>query len=171
MRELLWSNCSPVCGLSARWLSGEAHMLCLLGLLQPEPLFPWQATVDPCHCKRHSNTQRQIWLSLLWVPWVLVHTRFCWNPLSISGGLSFDSKHDFTPPTILLWLLLCPWIWCIFFLLGFSILLSTVFRWLVAIFESSQEKMSACPSTLPSYIMSIHLLKRYHSYFCKCSCN
>ena len=27
----------------------------------------------------------------------------------------FDSKHDFTPSTILLGLLLCPWMWGIFF--------------------------------------------------------
>ena len=83
--ELLWYNCSPVCGLSAWWLSGEAHMLCLPGLLQPEPLSPQQAIADPCCCKRHSNTQRQVWLSLMWGSQVLVHTRFCLTPLSISG--------------------------------------------------------------------------------------
>ena len=26
-------------------------------------------------------------------------------------GMGFDSKHDFAPPTILLGLLLCPWMW------------------------------------------------------------
>ena len=83
--KLLWYNCSPVCGLSARWLSGEAHMLCLPGLLQPEPLSPQQAIADPCCCKRHSNTQRQVWLSLMWGSQVLVHTWFCLTPLSISG--------------------------------------------------------------------------------------
>ena len=30
-------------------------------------------------------------------------------------GLGFGSKCDFTPPTILLGLLLCPWMWGIFF--------------------------------------------------------
>ena len=34
------------------------------------------------------------------------------NTLSISGGMGFDSKCDFTPPTIFLGLL-CPWTWCI----------------------------------------------------------
>ena len=24
-------------------------------------------------------------------------------------GMGFDSKHDFAPPTVLLWLLICPW--------------------------------------------------------------
>ena len=39
---------------------------CLPGLLQPEPLSPWQATDDLCLSRRHSNTQSQVWLSLLW---------------------------------------------------------------------------------------------------------
>ena len=30
-------------------------------------------------------------------------------------GKGFDSKCDFTPPTILLWLLLCSWMWGIVF--------------------------------------------------------
>ena len=53
---------------STRWLHSWAngnllqedlsHMLCLPVLLQPEPLSPQQATVDPCLRRRHSNTQR-----------------------------------------------------------------------------------------------------------------
>ena len=42
--------------------------------------------------------------------------RFCLSPLSVSvryGG--FDSKYNFTPPTILLGLLLCPCTWGVFF--------------------------------------------------------
>ena len=31
------------------------------------------------------------------------------------AGMRFDFKLDCTPPTILLWLLLCPWVWGIFF--------------------------------------------------------
>ena len=34
------------------------------GLLQPESLSPWQATTDSCLHRKHSNTQRQVWLSL-----------------------------------------------------------------------------------------------------------
>ena len=53
-------------------------------------------------------------------------TRFVWAlPVSLVG-MGFDSKHDFTPPTVLLELLLCPWMWGIFFLVGFNIFLSTV---------------------------------------------
>ena len=39
-------------------------MLCDPGLLHPEPLPLWPATADPYLCKRYSNTQRQVWLSL-----------------------------------------------------------------------------------------------------------
>ena len=46
---------------------------------------------------------------------LLVHTRFCLSPPSISVGMGFDSRHDFSPPTILLGLLLCAWMWDIFF--------------------------------------------------------
>ena len=83
MRELLWYNGSPVCGLSTWWLCGVAngdllpedlgHTWCLPSLLKPEPLSPWQATAGLCLCRRHSKTQRQVWLSLLWGPSVLVH--------------------------------------------------------------------------------------------------
>ena len=58
------------------------------GLLHPEPLPLWQVTADPYLCRKHSNTQRQVWLSLsgspsvqkvlfapsehLWWVWVLI---------------------------------------------------------------------------------------------------
>ena len=90
VQEFLWYNCSAVCGLSAWCLcdgssgnflqEGLCHMLCDPGLLQPEPLSMWQPTADTCLCRRHSNTQRQVWLSLLWCPWFLVHTGFLFEP-------------------------------------------------------------------------------------------
>ena len=64
---------------------------------------------------QETNTQRQIWLSLLWGPWVLVQIMFCLSPPSSLVGMGFDSKHDFAPPTVLLGLLLCPWTCTIFF--------------------------------------------------------
>ena len=57
---------------------------------------------------------RHVWLSLLWGPWALVHTRFCLSPPSTSGGDGFDSICDFPPPATLLGLLLGPWMWSIF---------------------------------------------------------
>ena len=65
------------------------------------------------------------------------------------AGMGFDSKCDFTPPTILLGLLPCPWVWGIF-LVGSNILLLTVVQQQFAILEFSQEKMSTYPSTPPS---------------------
>ena len=56
----------------------------LPGLLQPEPLSPWQVAVELCLRRRHSNTQSQVSLNLLLDLWVLVHTRFC---------LSLPSRH------------------------------------------------------------------------------
>ena len=147
---LLFSSLWVVCSVTL-WCGSHAMPP---SLLQPEPSSPPQVTADPWLHRRDSNTQRQVWLSLLWGLWVLVHTRFCLSPPSISEhtpvGMGFDSKRDFIPPTILLGLLLCPWKWGIFFfLVGSNILLLMVVQQLVAIWEFSQ-KMTACPSTLPS---------------------
>ena len=78
VRELLCYNHSPVFGSSAQGLPSGVnddllqedlcHILCLPGLLHPEPLSLWQTTVDPYLHMRHSNTERQFWLSLLWGP-------------------------------------------------------------------------------------------------------
>ena len=46
---------------------------------------------------------------------LLVHTKFSLSPPSVSGGYGVCSKYSFTPPTILLGLLLCLWRWVIFF--------------------------------------------------------
>ena len=109
MWKLLWHNCSPVCGLSAQWLNGGTdgnllqenlhYMPCLPGLLQPESLSLSQATADPCHRKRHSNTQRQVWLSL----WCA--QGFAWalraSPFILFTGFSrqeYDSGLPFSSP-------------------------------------------------------------------------
>ena len=90
-----------------------------LGLLYSEPLPLWQAghwwPVPPQETLKHSKAGLA---HMLWG--VLVCIRFCLNPLSISGGKGFHSKCHFTP---LLGLLLCPWTWGIFFLVGSNILL------------------------------------------------
>ena len=71
VQELLWYNCSPVCGSSAPWLCSGindnllqedlCHMLHLPGLLQPERLSPQQATVTHASAE-DTNTQKQVWL-------------------------------------------------------------------------------------------------------------
>ena len=106
----LWYNCSAVCGLSAWWLycgansdllqEGLCHMLRVPGLLKPEPLSPCQATADPCLNRRYSNTQRQIWISLCGASGYWCVQGFVCALWASLGGMGFDSKHDFTPPTI-----------------------------------------------------------------------
>ena len=76
------------------------------GLLHPEPLLPQQSSADPYILRRHPNTVLSQSLCGLWV---LVCTRYVWALWVSLVGMGFDSKCDFTPPTILLGLLLCPW--------------------------------------------------------------
>ena len=76
---------------------------------------------------------------------------FVWALQASLLGMGFDSKCTFTPPTILLGLLLCPWAWGIFFLVGSKILLLMVVQQQVVILEFLQEKMSAHPSTPPAW--------------------
>ena len=56
-----------------------------------------------------------------------MHTRYCLSPLSVSGGYGVDSKHDFTPPTILLGLLLCAGLG-VSFLVGYNSLMLMVLQ-------------------------------------------
>ena len=82
------------------------------GLLHPGPLPLWQATADLYLCRRHSNT---VLAQFLWGLCVLVLTWFVRALQSSLVGMGFDSKCNFALPTILLGLLLCPWMWGIFF--------------------------------------------------------
>ena len=76
----------------------------------------------PCPCGRplltHTSTgdtQTQFCLSLCGVPWCA--QGFVWALWASLAGMGLDSKSNFTPPTDLLGLLLCPWTWSIFFCL------------------------------------------------------
>ena len=83
--------------------------------MQPEPLSPQQVTSDLCLHRGHSNAQRQVWLSLCGVSGSWCTHGFVlalWESLL---GMGFYSKCDFAPPTILLGILLCPWMWGTFF--------------------------------------------------------
>ena len=79
-------------------------------LLHPEPLPLRQSTADLYLHRRHSNT---ILVQSLWGLWVLVCT--VWTIWASLAGMQLDSKCNFTPATVLLGLLLCPWLWGIFF--------------------------------------------------------
>ena len=125
--ELLWCNCSPVCGLSARWLYSGAngdllreylgHTLHLPGLLQPEPLALRQAIADPCLCRRHSKSG--LAQSLLWVtapfPGSWCTQGFCLCPLSISGRYEVWFWMRLRPSCHLVEASPCPWVQGIIF--------------------------------------------------------
>ena len=63
----------------------------------------------PILCRRHWNTQRQVWLSLCGISWCA--QSFVWALWASLVGMGFDSKWDLAPLTIFLGLLLCPWMW------------------------------------------------------------
>ena len=76
--------------------------------LSPSELLPLQQATDNLYlCRRHSNTQWQVWLSLCRVS--MCAQGLVWALWSSLVGMWSDSKCDFTTPTILLRLLLCPW--------------------------------------------------------------
>ena len=72
---------------------------------------------------------------------------FVWALRASLAHLGFDSNHDFTLPTVLLGLLLCPWMWGIFLWWDPTFYCQQQ----VVILEFLQEKMSTHPSTLPSW--------------------
>ena len=79
--------------------------------------------------------------------WVLVHTRFCLCPSSVSGGYEFDFKCDCTLLVVASPLSLEGGY---LFLMGSNILPLLAVQQLVAILVFSQEKINARPFTLPS---------------------
>ena len=76
---------------------------------------PAEAMADPCFHRRHLNTQKQVWNSLCGVSGSWCSQDLVWALRASLADTGFDSKHGFTPLTILLGCLLCPWIWGIFF--------------------------------------------------------
>ena len=78
------------------------------GLLHPEPLALQQATADWHLCRRHSNTQRQVWPNLCRVSWC-AQGSICALPESASpvlckfwqlygGSMATSSKRTFAIP-------------------------------------------------------------------------
>ena len=102
MNNRLWSQ----------WWPPPRGLMPYPGLLHPEPLPQQQSTADPYHCRRHSNT---VLVQFLCGLWVLVHTRFVLALRASLASMGFDSNCNFSRPTVLLGLLLCPWTWGIFF--------------------------------------------------------
>ena len=82
-----------------------------------------------------------------------------------TGGCRIWFYHDCDLPTVLSQLLLCPWMWAIFFSVGSSMFLWMVVQQLVVILVLWLEKVSTSPSTSLLYsdssICSAILLKNY----------
>ena len=123
--ELLWYNCSPVCGSSTWWLYGGAngdsskrtyatcctsHICCSQNPCpHGRPLLTHGSAGDIQMFKGRSGSV-SCRVSGSWC------TRsFVWALQASLVGMGFESKHDFALPTILLGLLLCPWMWSICF--------------------------------------------------------
>ena len=66
-----------------------------------------QSTADTYLLRTHPNTILSVSVGSLGPG---AH-KVCLSPLSFSGGIGFDSKHNFAPPTILLGLHFCPSMW------------------------------------------------------------
>ena len=119
------------------------------GLLHPVSLSLWQAITDPYLHRRHSSTQRQIWLSLCGVSWCV-----CLSPPVISGGYGVWFSMQFCPSNHLSGTSPLTLEVRYLFLVQFNILLLMVVQQQVVNLEFSQEKMSTCPSTQPSFNLS-----------------
>ena len=89
------------------------HAACLKSAAARAPI-PVAGHCWLCFCRRHSNTQRQVWLSLCVISGSWCTQSFDWTLQASLAGMGFDSKSNFAP-NILLGLLLCPWMWGIFF--------------------------------------------------------
>ena len=80
-------------------------------LLHSVPPALQPATANPCLHWRLLDTHRQVWVNLLWghCSFLLgpgAHKVFVWALWASLACMGFDSKHNFTPPNILLGLLL-----------------------------------------------------------------
>ena len=166
VRELLWYNCSAVCGSSAWWLYGGingdllqedlGHTPHLPGLLQPEPLSLRQATADPClHTPQETlkPSKPSLAQSLAEVtipfPGSWCTQGLCLHPPCISGGYEVYFLMQFLPSYHLVGASPLPLDVWYFFLVGSNVLLLMAVQQLVEILVFLQ-KMSARPSTPPS---------------------
>ena len=120
------------------------------GLLNSKLLPSQQTTANPSPCRRHSNTQKQVWLSLCgfsgyWCHKVLFEpSKHLWK---VWGLILNTISHLLLSYWVVSFALGCGGS----FLVGSNILLSVV-QQRVSILEFSQETMSACTFTPPSWV-------------------
>ena len=123
---------------------GLCHMLHDPGLLQSDPLSLWLT----CSSAGDTQTLKGRSGSVSMGPLGPGSQKVLFEPSSLAG-MGCDSKWDFAPP-----LSSCGFSFAlgclISFYMGSNLLLLMLVHQRVAILEFSQEKISACPSTLPS---------------------
>ena len=68
-------------------------------------------TQSPCPCSSPQETLKHSSVSVSVGSLGPGAHKICLSPLSVSGRYGFDSKCNFTPPSVLLWHLLFPWMW------------------------------------------------------------
>ena len=119
----MFCNLWVICSVAVWWANGDllqedlCHMQQLPSLLElwssthraPVPLLTCASTGDTQTLKVRSGSV-SCGVSESWCARGLV-----WALQAYLVGMGFEFKHDFTPPTILLVLLLCHWTWGIFF--------------------------------------------------------
>ena len=130
VREFIWYNCSVVCGLSPQQLCGGVNGDVLQeGLCHTQdcctqspspcgrPLLTWTSTGDTQTLKGRSGS---VYVESPSELKVLFKTSEC------LAGMGFDSKCDFTPPTVLPRDSPLPWTGGYLFLVGPNVLLLMV---------------------------------------------
>ena len=117
--EFIWLNFSADCGSSAWQLYGEINGNLLQRAYATCCITQVWCTQSPCPCSRplltSGNTQTQFCLSFCGVSGSWCPQGFVLTLQASLAGIVFDSKCDFAPLTVLLGLLLCSWMWSIFF--------------------------------------------------------
>ena len=114
-----------------------------------------QVTADPYLLRRHSNTQRQVWLSLCGVSWSWCTPGFVWALWESLVDMGFDLNVIFHLPTISLGVCVGGGV------VRSNILLPMVIQQWVAVLEFFQVKMNTCPSLC--HLASILLPRTKHS--------
>ena len=72
------------------------HAACLKSAAARAPI-PVAGHCWLCFCRRHSNTQRQVWLSIWGISGSWCTQGFDWTLQASLAGIGFDSKSNFAP--------------------------------------------------------------------------
>ena len=103
--------CNPVDCSTLLLCPSLSPGVCSISCLSSRRCHPTRGHCWPMYLQEILKHSKAGLAKSLWGLCVLVHTRYVWTLWASLAGMGFDSKHDFTPPSIFLGLLLCPWTW------------------------------------------------------------